>query len=55
MSKVTHGACLCQGVRFEIKPPFMRESHHHCDGTEVSLRMGSFHSVTISLSTLLFK
>ena len=31
MVKMLRGSCLCGGVRFEVKPPFIRASHCHCD------------------------
>lgn len=27
---VIHGSCLCGGIRFEVRPPFIRASHCHC-------------------------
>ncbi|MDB6146517.1 MAG: hypothetical protein JWO45_181 [Spartobacteria bacterium] len=31
MSKVVRGSCLCGKVRFEVKLPFLRANHCHCD------------------------
>jgi hypothetical protein len=28
---MVQGSCLCGGVRFEVKPPFIRANHCHCD------------------------
>jgi hypothetical protein len=28
---VVRGSCLCGGVRFEVRPPFIRASHCHCE------------------------
>jgi hypothetical protein len=30
MSEVVRGSCLCDAVRFEVDPPFLRASHCHC-------------------------
>jgi hypothetical protein len=30
MSDIIHGSCLCGGVRFEVRPPFIRANHCHC-------------------------
>ena len=30
MQPTLRGSCLCQGVRFEVRPPFLRASHCHC-------------------------
>jgi hypothetical protein len=29
-AKVLAGSCLCGGVRFEIRGPFLRANHCHC-------------------------
>jgi len=28
--EILHGSCLCKGVTFEVKPPFMRFAHCYC-------------------------
>ena len=30
MDKVIRGSCLCGGVRFHVKPPFIQANHCHC-------------------------
>ncbi len=30
MQTVIRGSCLCGGVRFEVRPPFIRANHCHC-------------------------
>lgn len=30
MAQVVRGSCLCGGVRYEVRPPFLRASHCHC-------------------------
>lgn len=30
MEKIVRGSCLCGGVRFEVRPPFLRANHCHC-------------------------
>ena len=30
MSDRIRGSCLCGGVRFEVRPPFLRAGHCHC-------------------------
>ena len=42
MEAVIRGSCLCGGVRFQVRPPFLRANHCHCSrcrkhsGTAVS-------------------
>ena len=30
MESLIRGSCLCGGVRFEVRPPFLRANHCHC-------------------------
>ena len=30
MLETIRGSCLCGGVRFTVRPPFLRASHCHC-------------------------
>ncbi len=30
MGDVVTGGCLCEGVRYEVEPPFLRANHCHC-------------------------
>ena len=30
MESIVRGSCLCGGVRFEVRPPFLRANHCHC-------------------------
>jgi hypothetical protein len=30
MDNVIRGSCLCGGVRFHVRPPFIRANHCHC-------------------------
>lgn len=30
MEAVIRGSCLCGGVRFQVRPPFLRANHCHC-------------------------
>jgi hypothetical protein len=30
MSDTVTGGCLCDGVRYEVEPPFLRANHCHC-------------------------
>src|SRR5688572_1482003 len=30
MNNFVRGSCLCGGVRFEVRPPFIRANHCHC-------------------------
>jgi hypothetical protein len=29
-TQIIRGSCLCGGVRFEVRPPFVRAGHCHC-------------------------
>ena len=30
MNSIIRGSCLCGGVRFAVRPPFIRAGHCHC-------------------------